>query len=312
MTEIKVNKLSKKLDFTPMEILSKPLREDVVGKAGEFVDDFILSMNSESMYKKMGVTSDKTFLITGVPGIGKTLGIRSLINEVNKEQSQLWQRDIAVQPDMIGMSYDIGKYGTAYINMGSKIVQGFFDQCFNIAKKYKVLIEFDEAEVLFGNRASNSSHKEDNKVLNTIMKNVQIVHDTPDMYMVLMSNHPEAFDEASIRAGRIDKKYQFELPNEEERKLAYDHTISNINESAGYQVVRGFDNFSLASMTSGYSYADIVETVNSAVKKRAMEIIKTRIGKTLTSGYVSQKRLEDSIRSHSESFYGDKKGIGFL
>lgn len=297
--------------FPPMTLKRKPLREDVVGQAGYFIDDFILATKSEGIYRTMGVNPDKTFLLTGKPGTGKTMGIEALVNEANRDFYKGALEGELIPINLIGMQYDIGKYGTAYINMGSKIAQGFFDACFKMAENFRVLVVFDEADVLFGDRSNNHQHKEDNKLLDTIMKNMQKVHDMDNMYSVMMSNYPEAFDEASIRAGRIDKRYEFELPNRAEREFAYEHTIRGLNETAGYKVIRGFDTPGLAKLSKEFSYADIVESVNGAVKKRAQQISKVRTNKIITAGYVTQKRLEDSVNSHRNTFYKTKRKIGF-
>ncbi len=303
--------------FDPMVIHYKPRLDDIIGQSRTFADDFILAMNSEAVFDKMGIQPDKTFLISGPPGTGKSLGIESLINDTNKEFFQAaYNKDKdekaeTVYPNLVGMQYDIGKYGTAYINIGSRIAQGFFDECYRIATGYKTLLIFDEAENIFGKRADQRGSKEDSKLLDTIMKNMQKVHDTPNMYSVMMSNFPEAFDEASIRAGRIDKRYEFKLPELDERKIGYEHTINKINTKAGYQVVRCYNTDSLAELSNGYSYADIVESVNATVKKRALEIAKTRKPGVIPAGYVSQKRLEESLNEHNNSFKKEKSSIGF-
>lgn len=297
--------------FIPMSIYPKPLRDDIVGQAGTFVDDFILAMKSESIYNRMAVSPDKTFLITGKPGTGKTIGINALVNQINNERYLGWLEGEKMKPQLFGMEYDIGKYGTAYINMGSKIAQGFFDRCYRMSTIAPVLVIFDEAEVLFGSRANNHSHKEDSKLLDTIMKNMQTLHDRDNMYAVMMSNFPDAFDSASIRAGRVDRRYEFKLPDQTERDFAYEHTIRRLNEKAGYKVVRGYDTADLATLSREFSYADIVESVNGAVKKRAQQISKTRKKGTIPSGYISQKRLEDAVNSHKSAFHSSKRSIGF-
>ena len=301
------------LEFNPMSIYKHPVREDIVGQSGKFVDDFILSLKSAPVYKTMGIQPDKTFLITGKPGTGKTLGTSALINEVNKivfdETIQVDDRQKLIK--MFGMQYDIGKYGTAYINMGSVIAQQFFDTCYEYCRFRPTVILFDEAEVLFSNRANSGDHKEDNKLLNTIMKNMQTVHDTNNLYAILMSNYPEAFDDASIRAGRIDKRYEFTMPDAEERKVAYQHSIDQINKKAGYQVVRNYSTDVLAELTKGYSYADIAESVNAAVKQRAIEISRDRKPGVVPHGYIRQNRLEDAIAKHQAAFKQEPRRIGF-
>lgn len=297
--------------YNPMVCRNTPLRSDVVGQAGDFIDDFLLAIESEGIYKSMGVNSDKTFLITGKPGTGKTLGIEALVNQANIPLYKGWTEGSQAIPLLFGMEYDIGKYGTAYINMGSKIVQGFFDTCYSLAKVSKVIVIMDEAEVIFGKRTNNQSHKEDSKLLDTIMKNMQRLHDMDNMYAVLMSNYPDAFDGASIRAGRIDKRYEFKLPNQDEREFAYNHTINKINGKAGYKVVRGVNPKDLARLTEGYNYADVVESVKGAVKQRVKELSRVRTGKLIVAGYVTQKRVVESIAKHKAAFHETKRSIGF-
>ena len=302
----------KKIQYIPMDIYPYPRKENIIGQAKEFIDDFLTSMKSEQLYNMMGVKPDKSFLITGSQGNGKTHSLDALVNEANKETYENVLADKIIKPNLFGFKYDIGKYGTAYINEGSKIIQGFFDTCFTVAQKgYKTLAIFDEADNLFGHRTSTHSHKEDSKVLATIMKNMQRLHDTDNMYLVLMSNFPDAFDKASIRAGRIDKKYVFSSPNESEREMAYTHAINQINEKAGYMVVRGYNTRDLAKISNNFSYSDVIESINSAVKQRVKEICKVRKNKIITAGYVNQKRLEDSVNSHKSSFVKTKKVIGF-
>ena len=310
--------LDKELRYMPMDIINYPRKKDVVGQSRQFINDFLLAIDSEQLYNAMGVNPDKSFLVTGSPGNGKSYGIEALVNEANKEMYDTFQKNKGnqsiekVMPNLFGFKYDIGRYGTAYINQGSKIIQGFFDTCFTVARKgYKTLAIFDEADVLFGKRSNLQSHKEDSKVIETIMKNMQTAHDLNNMYTIIMSNFPDVFDEASIRAGRIDKKYIFNSPTQPERETAYQHTINKINDKAGYQVVRGYSVEKLSQLSDGFSYADIVESVNSTVKKRVKEISNIRKDKIITAGYITQNRLEKSINSHKGSFIKSKKSIGF-
>ncbi|MCK4650068.1 ATP-binding protein [Candidatus Pacearchaeota archaeon] len=306
----KEEEIEEEMIFSPMGVFDHPRRKDIVGQAGEFIDDFADSIKSEELYHVMGVKPDKSFLITGPPGNGKTFSIEALVNEVNKETSVSQNLD---KINLLGFKYDIGIYGTAYINEGSKIIQNFFDECFEMAiNNYKTVAIFDEAEVLFGKRSNNYSHKEDTKVLETIMKNMQTAHNMDNMYVVLMSNFPEAFDRASIRAGRIDKPYIFQNPNQPEREFAYNHAIEQINDKAGYMVIRKYNVSKLAEISDRFSYSDITESVNSAVKQEVKEMSDIKTDKILTAGYVTQEKLEKSVHSHRDNFIKTtKKSIGF-
>ena len=305
-------------------ITDYPLRKDVVGLAGQFVDDFVTAMDAEGIYRSMGIQGDKTFLLAGRPGTGKTLAVRAINNELNKdlyEAAQQYQMRMIAHPDsdeefdamsqskLLMFSYDIGKYGTAYINMGSKTVQTFFDTV-GLYARYgkKVLVVMDEADALLANRmGGGQSHAEDKKVLETIMKNIQIAHDTPNMYVALMTNLPEACDEASLRAGRIDRKYIFQNPTLEERVTGFEKVITRANEDAGYSVVRTYDTEELAELTEGMSYADIASIVEHAIRSRATEVARDRTELVIPAAYVTQKRLLKATEEHAAQFKTKRK-----
>jgi SpoVK/Ycf46/Vps4 family AAA+-type ATPase len=303
------------IKFLPMSIQTYPTMNDVIGRSREFVGDFIKAVNSDKIYSGMGITSDKTFLITGSPGNGKTMAVEALINEMNKGAVDDRMNGRAPRFDIFGFKYSIGKYGTAYINEGSRIVQCFFDTCFTVADNgYRVMAIFDEAENLYGSRVNPHSHKEDSKVLDTIMENMQVLHDTRNIYAVMMSNFPDAFDKASIRSGRVDKRYEFLRPNKNEREFGFQHAIDKVNSKAGYQVIRDYDVSELSVISDGFSYADVVEAVDSAVKLRAKEISEKRNDKRIVKGWIAQKRLVDSVISHGKMFGvgGRVRRIGFV
>jgi len=309
------------------ELPSKfPLARNVIGEARKFIDEFMLNINGEGIFKSMGVNPNKTFVIDGPPGVGKTYAIKAINNQMNikiyqnMEEIAKQRRNPDPNPKKMGVekfklfcfSYDIGKYGTAYINMGSRRIQQFFDEIKIYAKHgLNTLVVCDEADSLFGKRGNLNSHGEDHKVIETLMKNMQIAHDTDKMYLILMSNMPEGIDEASMRAGRIDKRYTFSLPKIEERKKAFKHAISQRNKQAGYCVIKGDNPEILAEMSDGFNYADIYQSVEEAIRKRAKEIIKKKIDKLVTIGYIQQSRLEKSVLNHKNQFRTDKYKIGF-
>lgn len=309
-----------KPSMTLMKVSDKPQLHDVTGTAKEFLDDIILNIEQEGIYKSMGVSPNKVYGLFGKPGTGKTLAIQALNNHKNMDlyAKALIYGTEELSTDDYGLcvfQYSIGKFGTAYINKGSRIVQNFFDTA-GVMAKYgkKVLIEIDECDALLASRTGGvQSHSEDRKVLETIMKNLQILHDTPNMYAVLMSNLPEACDDAALRAGRLDKKYIFNLPTVEERQQAFKLAITKANNKANYKVVRGGQAGQLAELSDKFSYADIMQTVEEAVRQRATEVAQDKTKGIMPAAYITNKRLVSALDRHKKTFIkqDNKKEIGF-
>ncbi len=302
-----------------------PKREDVVGVGKQFLDDIIINIQQSDLFEHVGIQPNKIYLLEGPPGTGKTFSVDALNNTLNerfyreatiynKLTEEQAEKIKPPQPQVYFFPYDTGNYGTAFINRGSRIVQAFFNILYLYALKgKKVVAVMDEADsILTSRRRSIQGTREDTKVLETFMKNLQEAHDTQNIYVILMTNYRQVIDEAVLRAGRIDQKYVFELPDYQARKNLFKRKIDTINEKAGYKVIRQYDLNHLARITEGYNGADIVTIIEKAIRKRCYEVAKKRTNKIIPALYITQKRLEKEIEQHTRLFKEKKKQkIGF-
>ena len=267
------------------------------------IQEIYLQIAGGRIFKNMGVKPDRSFMFYGDNGTGKTFGVKCIGGELAMDGISA-----------IIMEYEIGKYGTAYINRGSVIMQKFFDRGRELLNNEKlglekVLYVFDEAEVLMGTRGNDrSGHKEDDKLLDTLMINLQQISDSDDeQYVFFMTNKIDLVDSASMRSGRIDRKVKFKNPDYPARYGLFSRAISNINSKAGYQVIRNFDLDELAKRSDEFNCVDCVEIPARAVKKRAYEILMKRTDKILPAAYVNQKRLIEEIEKQETTYSRTKK-----
>lgn len=307
---------------------TSPTIEDVVGTGREFLKEVIVNIKNKFLFEHVGLLPNKSYLLEGLPGTGKTYSAKALNNTLNKEyfeKLELWKYDASrlkadnrniddlekPLPNVVFFSYDIGRYGTAYINEGSRTIQKFFDTAYMYSLRSPTVLVFDEADSVMGSRKGGWNHKEDNKLLETIMKNMQSLHDTKNMYLLLMTNFRDGLDEAVLRAGRIDKKYHFDLPNEKERRELFQIAIDRLNKKAGYQVIRRYNVNTLAEMTEGYNGADVVNVVEQTVKERVSNLVKYRKDKIVPAIYVTSSKLEKTILDYNKKFKEKKYKLGF-
>ena len=73
------------------------------------------------------------------------------------------------------------------------------------------------------------------------------------------TNHEKALDPAAVRPGRFDKKINVPLPDVNGRKDIFDLYLKKVTHDSS------IDSKKLASMTPGFSGAEIENLVNTAV-----------------------------------------------
>ncbi|KAF7506148.1 26S proteasome regulatory subunit 6A [Endocarpon pusillum] len=188
-----------------MEVDEKPTEKygDVGGldkQMDELVEAVVWPMKEAERFKKIGIKAPKGALMYGPPGTGKTLLARACAAETNATFLKL------AGPQLVQM----------FIGDGAKLVR----DCFALAKeKAPSIIFIDELDAV-GTKRFDSEKSGDREVQRTMLELLNQLDGfaSDDRVKVLAAtNRVDVLDPALLRSGRLDRKIEFPLPNEEAR-----------------------------------------------------------------------------------------------
>ena len=150
------------------------------------MDDITAFLNSEAEYDAFGIPYKKTYLLTGVPGSGKTSLIKALCNEIH---------------------YNLGIMSISR-DMDNATIQGSFR---NLDPKTVLLLE--DIDCLFEKRTSVETSSFTFSNLLNILDGVLFKH---GLIVFITTNHPEKLDPALLRQGRTDLIVELNYPSKTE------------------------------------------------------------------------------------------------
>lgn len=188
-----------------MEVDEKPKEEygDVGGldkQITEMMEAIVLPITHKARFDAIGIEPPKGVLLYGAPGTGKTLLARACA-----AQTQACFLKLA-GPQLVQM----------YIGDGSKIVR----DAFKLAReKQPSIIFIDELDAI-GSRRFDSDKQGDRETQRTMLELLnQMDGFTKDLNIkvIAATNRIDILDPALLRSGRLDRKIEFPLPDEQAR-----------------------------------------------------------------------------------------------
>merc|ERR1712187_1093909 len=219
----------------------------------ELIEAIVLPMTHRERFETLGVAPPKGVLMYGPPGTGKTLLARACAAQTKSTFLKL------AGPQLVQM----------FIGDGAKLVR----DAFALAKeKTPAIILIDELDAI-GTKRFDSEKAGDREVQRTMLELLnQLDGFQPnlDVKVIAATNRVDILDPALLRSGRLDRKIEFPMPNEDARaRIMQIHSRKmNVSAEVNYEeLARCTDDFNGAQLK-----AVCVEAGMIALRREATEL----------------------------------------
>lgn len=231
-------------------------------------------LKNKSKFEDNDLTVPRGILLTGEPGVGKTMFAKAFANEVNASLFFASGSDFAEM----------------YVGVGAKRIRSLFRIANMSAPSIIFIDEFDA----IGSREGMFKDSERTSVINQLLTEMDGLGKRNDVFLIATTNYENKIDSALLRPGRIDKKINIPNPDKNTRK-------SILKKYLGQFIVDDKTLDSLSIRTQGYSGATLKnlvdETKSNVAKKNGFQ------NKNIT--------LEDFSYSQETLLLGLKKTLDF-
>merc|ERR1712025_372665 len=193
-----------------------------------------LPLLNPELFLRVGITPPKGCLLFGPPGTEKTLLARAVASQLDCNFLKVVSSAIVDK----------------YIGESARLIR----EMFNYARDHQPCIIFmDEIDAIGGRRFSEgtSADREIQRTLMELLNQMDGFDALGKVKMIMATNRPDTLDPALLRPGRLDRKIQIDLPNEQGRLdilKIHSTKISNHGEIDWEAVVKLSDDFNGADL----------------------------------------------------------------
>ena len=211
-----------------MELDTKPSEKytDLGGvdkQIKELEEAIVLPIEKKHLFDAIGIQPPKGVLMYGPPGTGKTLMARAVAARAKATFLKLAGSQLVQQ----------------YIGDGAKMVR----DAFKLAReKAPTIIFIDEIDAVGLKRSGvENGSREVQRTMLELLNQLDGFSSTDQVKIIAATNIPDVLDPALLRSGRLDRKIEFPMPNEEgrakileihSRKMHYSEKTINFKEFA--------------------------------------------------------------------------------
>ncbi|CAE7050841.1 unnamed protein product [Rhizoctonia solani] len=197
-------------------------------------------MNPE-LFLRVGITPPKGVLLYGPPGTGKTLLARAVAATLSTNFLKVVSSAIVDK----------------YIGESARLVR----EMFGYAKEHEPCIIFmDEIDAIGGRRFSEgtSADREIQRTLMELLNQMDGFDTLGKTKLIMATNRPDTLDPALLRPGRLDRKIEIPLPNEQARLEILKIHAAPVNKSGE------IDYEAIVKLSDGFNGADLRNVVTEA------------------------------------------------
>lgn len=214
--------------------------DDVAGidEEKQQLQEIVCFLKNPEKYTEMGAKIPKGILLTGDPGVGKTLLAKAIAGEADVPFFQV-----------TGSSFD-----DTYVGVGSGRVRTLFKKA---RAKAPSIIFIDEIDTIGVKRYSSETHNSE-QTLNQLLAEMDGFDSSSGVVVIAATNHPEILDPAITRPGRFDRKIYIPMPDLYARTKILDVHSKNkkLDESVNLEEV--------SKKKVGFSGAELRNLLNEA------------------------------------------------
>lgn len=212
--------------------------EDQVRELREVIE---LPLKNPELFQRVGIKQPKGVLLYGPPGTGKTLLAKAAAATIGA--------NFIFSP----ASGIVDKY----IGESARLVR----EMFAYAKEHEPCIIFmDEIDAIGGRRFSEgtSADREIQRTLMELLNQMDGFDSLGQTKIIMATNRPDTLDPALLRPGRLDRKIEIPLPNEQGRLEILKIHIEKVQKQGE------IDFESLVKMSDGFNGADLRNVITEA------------------------------------------------
>lgn len=213
-----------------------------VDEAKEELQEIVTFLREPERYRKLGGKLPKGILLVGPPGTGKTLLARAIAGEAR----------------VPFFSISGSEFVELFVGVGAARVRDLFEQA---KAKAPCIIFIDELDALGRARGISpvtGGHDEKEQTLNQLLAELDGFDTVAGVILLAATNRPEILDPALLRAGRFDRQVLVDRPDKVGRIAILKVHMKNIKAAEDISLEE------IASLTTGFSGADLANLVNEA------------------------------------------------